>query len=349
MPDGRLLRTISVRGDSAGIFRGLFRVPVDSDWVTSKRYEQQRGKDSITSSVYVYEARKEFPDFNALNSFFYNDSTFTDHISIMADLSKKSRWFYTFYTYNETYSMLFPFRSVPIRDYLSDTELSIYQAGDNEIGYSPSGDSLMIVTDSVRRPVLSDADSARFKQLRDSLEHKFEAWQKINIYNELYRIVHKAFEKLGRSAGMANDTDAFFHWLDSARVFESVMENSDAFVQEAAAFYHLDPRELKAADQEGFDMFARKFRVSAFTLETYTNRVLMPGMIVSANTHDKNGNLVAWHFKAGKFYASDFTMKVVSRTVNKSAVVLAALLLVVITGLILLRLSSRRPDRSAGG
>jgi hypothetical protein len=338
MPDGRLLRTISVKGDSASVFRGSFRVPSDTGWTISTRYEKQKGKDSVNGKVYVYEATREFPDFKALNSCFYRDSSFSDHIIIRVELMKKSRWFYTYYSYTETYLRLFPFRSVPISRFLSGPELRVYLAGEEGIYYSPSKDSLMIHADSVSVPVLTRTDSLRFKELRDSLEYKFESWQKLNIYNDFYEVICKALDKTGRSSDTVNVRRPFYQWLDSTRVFDKVTENSDAFIKEAAAFFRINPSDLKAANQEGFELFTRKFRVSAFTLESFTNQVLMPGMIMDANTGDKNGNLVVWHYKIGNFYATDFIMKVRSRTVNKPAVVIAAILLVMLIGLTLIRL-----------
>jgi hypothetical protein len=338
MPDGRLLRTITVKGDSASVFRGSFRVPSDTGWTISNRYEQQKGKDSVNGKVYVYEATREFPDFKAVNSCFYRDTSFSDHINIRVELTKKSRWFYTYYAYTETYLKLFPFRSVPISKYLSDTELRIYLASEEGIYYSPSKDSLMITADSMQVPLLTRTDSLRFKELRDSLDFKFESWQKVNIYNDLYKVICKALDNTGKSSDTVNARQPFYHWLDSTRVFDKVMENSDAFIREAAAFFRIDPSDMKAANREGFELFAKKFRVSALTLESYTNQVLMPGMILYANTHDKNGNLVAWHFKISSFYANDFIMTAQSRTVNKPAVVLASILLVMLIGLTLIRL-----------
>jgi hypothetical protein len=338
MPDGRLLRTISVKGDSSGIFKGSLRVPADSAWTITTRYEKRQGKDSVNGREFVYEATREFPNFRSVNDCFYSDSGFSDHLIIRVGLSKKSKWFYTYYTYTETYSSLFPFRSVPIGAFLTDSEFRLYVAGDDGIYYSPAKDSLMIRPDSLSIPPLTAKDSLRFKELRDQLDGKFESWQKINMYNDFYEVVCKALDKCGREADTVNARKPFYHWLDSALVFDKVLESNDAFVSEASAFFRMDTAELIAGNREGFDLFSKKCRVSAFALESFTNQVLMPGMILEANTSEKRGNLVVWHFKIGNFYVSDYTMIVRSRAVNKVAVVVAAILLVLLISLPLFRL-----------
>jgi hypothetical protein len=338
MPDGRILRTVTFKGDSASIFRGSFRMPSDSTWAISTRYEQQRDKDSVNGKVFVYEATKEFPDYQALNSCFYRDSAFSNKIIIRVTLTRKWKWFYAHNEYTETYSRIFPFRSVPIRDFMTHSELRIYLAEDDEVYYSREKDSLMMVTDSLSLLVLSAADTLRSKQLHDNLEHRFELWQKINIYNDLYCVVIKALDKMGKSADTAKTKGPFYQWLDSTRVFESVKENSDAFTKAAATFFRVDASALEAANRDGFDTFTKKFRISDLTLETYTSQVLMPGMIVHANSKDIKGNLVTWHFKVSDFYASDYTMVVHSRHVNKPAIVIAAILLVMLVGFALFRM-----------
>lgn len=338
MPDGRIIRSVTVKGDSTDILRGSFRVPADSDWTVTTRYEQLAGKDSGMGNVFVYEARREFSDYQELNSFFYRDSGVSDHMIAHVILTKKPKGFFTHFEYTETYSRIFQFGTVPIQDYMTASEIRVYLSGEEEIYYSADKDSLMIATDSATLPVLTSADSSRFKQLREDLDQKFESWQKINIYSDLFHVVGQALDKMGRSADTTNARDRFYQWLDSTRVFESVMENSEAFLVAAGNFFNVDPKALKDADQNAFDEFSRKFKAPALAPETFANQVLMPGMIIHTNTTNIKGNLAIWNFKIGDFYATDYVMTVHSRLVNKIAVVIAGIVLVILVGLILMRM-----------
>ncbi|HJZ41523.1 MAG TPA: hypothetical protein VJ203_14240 [Bacteroidales bacterium] len=335
LPDGTLLRTITVKGDSANVFRGSFRVPDDSTWEISTRYEPLNQKGAADGMAYVYEARKEFKDFAELNRSYYSDSAINEHISIRVKFDKQFNWFYTTYRYSETYAMLFPFRSVPVGNYLSDAELKVHVADKNEIYYSAATDSIIFISDTTGLPVLSGADSARYKQLLEDLERKYISWQKINIYNDFYIAVTAALNKLGITTDTATAKSSFYNWLDTEEVFESGIQNRDAFIDAASSYFEVSSSRLYNANPDGFDTFSKKFRIAAFSLETYTNRVLMPGMITGGNAREKDVNLATWNFRIDNFYASDYVMTVESRTVNKWFVVIGAMLLLGVIGMLL--------------
>ena len=345
LPDGRLLRTIVVKGDSTDIFKGSFSVPSDSSWSISTRYESRENeinKDVVEGRIFVYEARKEFGDYLALNREFDKESAVKDHINIRVDFKKRFRWFYNYYYYTETYGRLFPFNSVPVSRYLTETELKIHQADEKDIYYSPKDDRILLVQDSLNLPVLSKSDSLRFKALRDTIELKFESWQKINIYNDFFHLVTASLGKLGIRVDTAAERGSFYRWLDQKKTFESGIENDRAFIQAASDYFKVEPARLQSADPAGFNNFHRKFRVATYSLETYTSKVLMPGLIIRTNADKTDVNLANWTFKIENFYADDYSMNVESRMVNSWFVIISGLILVAIIALILLRLFRRR-------
>lgn len=338
MPDGRILRTVVVKGDSTDIFSGSFLVPSDSSWAISTRLESRSEKDVGESKVFVYEAKKEFRDFRELNREFFSDSSITDHIAIRVNLEKKFRWIYHHYVYTETYYKLFPFHSEPVSDYLTDYELKIHRAEEKEIRYSPDEDRIVFREDSLDVPVLSKSDSARFKALRDTIEQKFELWQKANIYNDFFSVVLASLDKLKITYDSAAIRNSFYQWLDREKTFETGIENDKAFLEAAGMFFNIVPARLMAGNPDGFKNFNRKFRVAAYSLESYTSCVLMPGMIVNTDADKTDVNMASWTFKIDDFYATDYTMKVVSRVVNKWFVISAGTILILFIALLMVRL-----------
>lgn len=338
MPDGRILRTVVVKGDSTDIFNGSFLVPSDSTWTISTRLESRSDKDIGESKVFVYEAKKEFINFEALNKEFFNDSSINDHIAIRVNLKKQFRWFYNHYLYTETYYKLFPFHSVPVSDYLTDNELKIHQSDEKEIYYSRDDDKIKFKEDTLSMPVLIKTDSARFKALRDTIEQKFESWQKINIYNDFFTVVLKALGKMKIPVDSLTARHPFYSWLDQEKTFETGIENDNAFLDAAGTFFNVHPSRLMRANPEGFKNFKRKFRVAAYSLESYTSQVLMPGMIINTDAGNTDVNVASWTFKIDDFYATDYTMLVESRVVNKWFVISAGVVLILIIALLLVRL-----------
>jgi hypothetical protein len=222
--------------------------------------------------------------------------------------------------------------------YLTENELKIHLADEKEIYYAPDRDQILFIRDSLNLPVLSNTDSLRFKALRDTIEMKFELWQKINIYNDFYHLVTTALKKLGIITDTTASRALFYQYLDQEETFETGIENDKAFMNAASEYFNVDRSRLLAADPEGFASFNRNFRMAAYSLETYTNRVLMPGMIIKTNARKSDLNVASWTFKIDNFYASDYTMMVVSRTVNKWFVVGTSLLLILLVGFVLLRM-----------
>ncbi len=337
MPDGRLFRTVVVKGDSADIFSGSFPVPSDSTWEITTRREPRKSKDAADPNkdvIYVYEARKEFTDYEDLNFEFSKDSAFHDHISIMVNVDKKLKWFCTHFYYTETYGALFPFHAAPVSEYLTDAELKVFIADDDEIYYSAAQDSILFVEDTLNLPVLSRADSGRFRALRDSIEQKLQAWQRINIYTEFYEAVTLALRNLGDTSGKESARQPLFLWLDKEKTIETGIEYDDAFLDAAAAYFGLSPEKLRSANPAGFETFSRKFRVATYSLESYTNCVQLPGRIVRTNAKKTRESEASWTFRIENFYATDYTMRVESKRLNLWMATGTGILLVLLTVLL---------------
>jgi hypothetical protein len=187
-------------------------------------------------------------------------------------------------------------------------------------------------------PVLGKTDSLRYKALRDTIEQKFESWQKINIYNDFYHVLTAALKNLGHTSDTVAERSLFYHWLDQEKTFETGIENDDAFLNAASEYFKVRPLKLHAANPTGFESFNKKFRIAAYSLETYTSRVLMPGMIIHTNAGKTDVNVASWTFKIDNFYAADYTMVVESRMVNRWFVTGAGVVLFLLIALLLLRL-----------
>ena len=61
--------------------------------------------------------------------------------------------------------------------------------------------------------------------------------------------------------------------------------------------------------------------------DSYINKVIMPGIIMDTNAEQVEGNSVIWRVKAKQFLDVDYSMWVESRSVNRWAILLTALLI----------------------
>jgi hypothetical protein len=342
MEDGSIRRTVTVRGDSSLIFEQSVPLYDDPGWEIQTRYEPQDGQDPDGDEVFVLEATRTFPDVNSLNEVIYTEPSHSDRLNIKAAFQKQFRWFYQLYQYSETYIMRFPFRSQSIHDFMTSSELRVYYAEDDQIVYDPEKDSLGLVSDDMILPILTHEDSLRVHELKDQLDVKYEEWAKRNLFDAFYSELETAFETLSFVPGPGNLKEDLYQWLDSNKVFEEIFDEQNVLLAEVAGFYRLDSANLHTANRVGFDEFNRKTKELEFNLDSFNHQVLMPGMVLQSNAGETDGNLVSWNFTTNDFYASDYTMTVQSRVINRWMIVVSAGIVLLVVGILIYSLIVKR-------
>ena len=344
MPDGSIERTVLVEGDSSSIFKGSLPVPTDSSWEIVAGYQEKSAGDSIDEKKYVYKARKVFRNSGELNQELNWDTAGEGQIIRQVKVEKRFRWFHTYYRYSETYRQLFPFTRKPVNDFLSDEELELAHAGDDEIYYSPASDRLLLKKDTLVKPALSEKDSLRMDELKKSLETKYFEWIKANLYEEYFDALKVALEKSGimKPDETERTRDSLYVFFDANYDFESfwTTDSSDVLLQLASAYYHIDTAVIHQSNRSDFDVLYSKLQnmLPGYD-DSFTNLTIMPGLIISTNSTELNGNTVSWAVDSENFFEKDYTLLVESRKVNKgpiivSGAVIALLLIGLVVGMV---------------
>jgi len=343
LPDGSIERTLLVKGDSANILKGSLPVPVDSTWEISAGYEEKSGSDSTHKRQFIYRATKVFRNSAELNKELNPVSEEKVQIRREVKVEKKFRWFNTFYTYAETYKQTFPFDRRPVDEFLNDAELELAFADDKELYYSPESDSLMIITDTIARPALSIKDSIRMKELKESVEKKLYKWVSINVYEEYFDVLKVALDKsrILKPRAAEKTRDHLFTYFDSCYLdldgfFDFKDQNDLGLLLLSSQYYHTDTAVLYHANRNGFDDFDKKMdNILPVFGDSYMNLTIMPGIIISSNSTEINGNTASWDVKSDRFYAKDYTLLVESKKINKGlSIVSGAVVIFLLIGLI---------------
>jgi hypothetical protein len=337
LPDGSIERTILVKGDSGEILKGSLPVPVDSTWKITTGWEEGSGSDSTQKKQYVYRASKVFRNSAELNKELNPVSEEAGRITTEVRVKKKFRWFNTFYTYAETYKQTFPFHRKPVDEFLNDRELELAFADDKELYYSPVSDSLMIIKDTLARPALSEKDSARMKELKEVIEKKFYQWARTNVYEEYFDVLKVALDKSGtmkpeetektrdslfaRFDTCYTDIDSFFNMMDD--------QYGNNLLELVSKYYRADTARLHKSNRTGFDAFDKKLEnIEPIFGDSYVNLTIMPGIIISSNSTEINGNTASWDVESDSFYARDYTLRVESKKINKGLSIVSGALVV---------------------
>lgn len=316
--DGSLLRALSIRGDSSHIHEWKYVVPVDSTWT----WERTRTGDR----EWNLKAQREFPSAEAFNA--YEDSLPGRILRSKVSVERSFRWFTSRIVWREHFDPIYPFRSVPLTDYLSPAEIDAFlQHEVHKKEFATPGDSL---------------------SLKDA-EDRFDDWARRNEFEENFRALRTGVERLGERSFSPESLDARKEWLSTK--FEAVRDTGDSFDpqdMERRRHYWLkslkEPVIRRAADVNlaGFDSIIERAD-QAFHLMEYPHKstVVMPGALIETNARTVEGSTATWENYLVVLYFQDFEMVAESELTNWWTVVLTGAALA--AGLfIILRRKARR-------
>ncbi len=337
-PDGSLERVFTVRGDSSDIFDGSMMVPPDTSWTITTKWEEVMKEDSTMDKQFVYTARKHFADAAMLNNEIHSDSAVVLHVNPFVRIKKRFRWFYTFIQYTETYPAWFPFRSVPYTKYLTSDEMqAMLQEGEDTYVFLPKEDRYTRRDEIDTIPVLSPEDSARAEKKLKDIEIRFTEWQVDNILIDFNEILIDVMDSLGMEAGLKS------RYLEIQDTLKGVILTKDPDKLSSEKLVHITTELMQDTalnsifpDSAGhFKHFDRKLDKEV-PFDNYTNHVVMPGLLIATNAETVSGNKASWEFMYFPFYADDYHMTAESRIINKWAIVLTGIIvLVLLTGLVI--------------
>lgn len=293
-------RSISTEGDSIRVQDIAYPFPQNKSWTRIK--DDQK-----------YTVEKSFSDITELNQ---ELSSPEDSLAVntIASLSKKFRWFYTFYRYEETFYSFYPFKLLPIEDYLTPEELQIYYSG---------------------------KDSSE-------IEDKIEEWHNHSLFEEFYQVLLNAIKESSYSDISIDSVNSKKEYLyeqlegwnfESEDFSQYFLETCDKVFKQQHSILILKPYFSDINQQ-----FIRYFRFfeKIFT-EDYKITVVMPGRILDTNAGDVQNTQVSWEFEADNFHTRDYQMWVESRRFNIFPTIITAMFVLII--IFILCLSARQSYR----
>ena len=317
--DGSITRTIVFTGDSAEISRGNFPVVLDSSW--SRSITRSTGKDKN----FVLTASRVFRNVDAMNDALGGTPGKT--LQFRFNLDRSFRWFFTTYRYEEVNLPFEQFTTVPVTEFLSQSEIAWvtgFMTGtiDQKKGLATRGDSLAVegIYNRLQEYALRNRFEPVFAAFRDGVSA-------LNDTALTVAAVSSFKDSLFRSSRKALDQNN----VDTLRfVFRRVLRTS------------LADKAWQASAQQIAEIKRKMEFESTTNSHTYNSTVVMPGLIIATNASNVEGNTATWKdFKDQSHYLG-YTMWVESRHVNWWAVVLASVVVVALLGLLIASLFRKR-------
>jgi hypothetical protein len=303
--DASIERTFIVNQEAKVLTECCFTLPVDSTWQITAAPAAKESKDVSTT------ARKKFANVGLLQQAYAQACARPYQVQIGIEVEKKFRWFYTYYSYRETYRAYNPFLLLPKSGYLTEGELAAWIA-------APDSD--------------------------DTQDDKVESWLLAGLFEEFY-------QSLIASAAKLNDPELTSARIETKKaqlriaLLDSVkgddLDNISAVCEKVLGTPAV--QKLRPAIDSTYNVVDKKLQFDDDVRHAkYLNRVVMPGQVWASNGQIIGQTKVEWPVSSKQFFFDDYTMWAQSRKVNRGMIPLSVgIALLALAGLIVPRLRRR--------
>jgi hypothetical protein len=298
---GAIDRVVEWRGVSDSATWTQIPIPVDSSWRVS--YKPATAGDSIG----VLTVSKHFDSFDAISQE-YARTRDSLKVRVKVTVERRFRWFYTYYDYSETYADPNPIQLIPAKDFFTPAEYQQILAGDKV-------DTLHARIKSWHEKNLS---ALIFSRLLTAVDHlRDPRLQASTFLSEKERVEYLL---MGDSIYKGSDAGLDQKGPEMARTL------SEPAMRALQDLFHTDAVEQL---REPFVNATLEYLTHQEKLDriqgTYTNAVVLPGVILEANAPQVSGSRLTWRIEGDQLSVVDVQMHGLSRVVNTWAIVVSAL------------------------
>jgi len=340
--DGSCYREFSEYPDSAflaGDFserHNPFSSNIDSTWEFAWKYKNSGLKTNfpINKSVYdsIYKtpdnkieghkthnnilvfARKNYKSVEEMDSTFQlKSSNEWSSLKISHCLVTKFRWFYTYYTYRETYPKIETRFKIPLEKYVTHDEAMYWFTGVPNVMLGMNGVEMI--------------------DYGKAVENKLRQWFNQNLWNAEFEFLLTNYDEMKNKPmsyeRLANLKDTIFKAkVNQAEEFKMEHILDDYFKTDVfTAFWKSDDSPMekyeKDLNDQGFINYFGK---------TFTYKLVLPGKIVQPNNAIVQGDTMIWRLTAYRMIPEDYVIEAQSRKANVWAFILTGIIAIIAIG-----------------
>jgi hypothetical protein len=232
-------------------------------------------------------------------------------IKASSQLEKHFKWFYTDYTFTETFanedSTLFP---IPLSQFLSADTASFWFTGQPDLTRSLSG--------------------AEMKEMLDGIEKKVSQWSNANWFAEICKVISDHYDKVKNPPV---SKERFISICDSLVMLPCV----------------LNPKDSESVEEGVFDLVHDVFQSDVYTefLRSYEGGLgqyggllsfgnnydlVMPGRVLDAGMGEYDGEVIHYRLGGERMIPGDYTITATSRVTNVWAFIVTILVVLLAIG-----------------
>lgn len=240
-----------------------------------------------------------------------------DNQKIKYDLKTQFRWFYTYYTYTETYPKLkFTKNTVPISKYMTDEEAKYWFNGSPDITKGMNG--------------------MEANDLSKDLEGKFNTWISNILWNEEYKVFVENYDKLSNPPVSQTQfvmlSDTIFE-----KKAQNLLEDGNFDVDKILDDY-FHTKCYSDFAQKNDSLFNNKQDENLTDMSFVFDKVIlnyslqMPGKVLNGNFSSKDNKTLTWKVTSQRMFLQDYVIQAESRKANWWAFLITILIVFTTVG-----------------
>jgi hypothetical protein len=257
---------------------------------------------------------KEFRSVEKMATDFKYDTTFAwNTMKIRYSLTKKFRWFYTYYTYRETYPKIKLNLTIPIDKYMSNDEAGFWFTGKPDL--------------------LQGMNGIEIREYMGRLEDKYNEWFVYNIWVQEFAVLVDNYDKIAKVPVSKQRLEQLRDTIFEAKVkgkddvkMKDILKDyfkTDAF----SALWSSENGPMNKFEER----FGRENHLDYF-LESLKYRLIMPGKVTRTNSLVAEGDTLSWNITAYRMVPDDYTIEATSAKANIWAFIVTGLVVLIAIG-----------------
>jgi len=274
---------------------------------------QGRGPIDKTPSDLVVYARHNYNSVQEMaGQFKLKRSDSWSKMKVKYSLIKKFRWFYTYFSYQETYPKIKLNFEIPIEKYMTNEEARYWFTG--------------------RPNVLLGMNGVEAREYVGKIEDNFNKWFNQNSWNNEYKILIDNYDRIDRKPVskkrlvLLRDT-----------IFNSYSENlSDLKMEKSLNKYFKTDvfTELWKPENSPMKKYEKDFEDQnlPYFVGSMTYKLMMPGNILQPSDAVIHGDTLSWRLTAYRMIPSDYIITAQSRQANIWAFILTGMIMLAAVG-----------------
>ena len=281
-------------------------LPSDTDNVTN---EIKKSPNPFTVVL-----RTEYKSVEEMNkNFRYKPSFEWSSMKVNYSLEKEFKWFYTYYTYKETYPRIKTGFNIPIEEYMSVDEAKFWFTGQPDL--------------------LKGMNGIEIREYIGSLEDKYNHWFAKNSWDNQYKILLENYDKIKSKPVTIERLEILRDTIFKAKVknFEDIeMENALNEYFKTKVFSEL----WNNADgvMKKFEKDFSEQTTTGYFTKSFNYNLKLPGNITVPNNSVIKGDTLTWRLTAYRMVHDDYVIEAQSRRANIWTFVLTGIVLIIAIG-----------------